>query len=154
MAKKPKAETDGLSKADAKKVAQAESRLIKVNTDGETFHPSLPFDIALRSGTEDEIRRAYNLSEEDWNKLAVDTKLLEKVKEAKEFVQKDGGAFKAKARLEAEKLLETAFAMIHDRNVPAAAKVELIKFVVKCAGLVDDNKAAAVGTALQINIQM
>jgi hypothetical protein len=50
-------------------------------------------------------------------------------------VREKGLTFKVKARAQAEELLTTSWKLIHDRDVSAAVKADLIKSTVKWAGL-------------------
>lgn len=58
-------------------------------------------------------------------------------------LDKDGVTFKLKARLQAEAMLETSWALIHSPATPAAVKAGLIKDTVRWAGYDSRHKTLA-----------
>lgn len=122
------------------------------------YPPTLPIEIALKTATVPEICEAYNLTREDWERLRQDPVFLSEVKQAVDALKKEGVSFKMKARLQAEELLGTAWKLIHSPHddVAPAVKADLLKFIIRCAGLSEEKSQGAVnnGTALQINIDL
>ena len=101
---------------------------------GLGWPPSLPVEIALRIAPLPEIRAAYGIEWDEWEELRVNTAFRKAVLEAQEKAQEDGFTYKTKARLQAEALLQTSWALIHEVSTPAAVKADLIKFTTRVAG--------------------
>lgn len=125
----------------------------------ETYPASLPIEVALKTASVKDICEAYGLSEEDWLRLKSDPVFVAEVAALRETLKKDGMSFKMKAQLQAEELLNTSWALIHSHNddVPPNVKADLIKFIIKAAGLdasKDQAANAGPGNALQININL
>lgn len=120
--------------------------------------PMLPYELAMKSGTVEEILDAYGISEDDWLALRETPIFLAACAQAREELKKEGMGFKVKARIQAEALLEQSWDMIHapDDEVPPNVKADLIKFTIRAAGLdgSKDQGQQSVGTALQINISL
>jgi hypothetical protein len=120
--------------------------------------PTLPVEIALRQQSPRAICEAYGIDQLEWDRLRHDPLFVDDVKHWIEELRKDGMSFKAKARLQAEELLQTSWNMIHkDPSIPHAVKADLIKFTIRAAGLdgsKDQAANAGVSNALQINIVM
>jgi len=117
------------------------------------------FDIALAlegSGeTVDEIRDRYGITTADILSYNSDPVFLRQVDDYRADIRDNGVTFRMKARAQAEELLTTSWGLIHDTNVSAAVKADLIKSTVKWAGLEarndDDNGLAAGGVKININ---
>lgn len=125
------------------------------------FPPAMPLEIALRTAPIESICEAYDIDEPTWEALRQNPAFREQVKLAREMLKAEGMSFKMKARLQAEELLKTSWALIHGDAaiVPAHVKANLIIFTVKAAGLdaSKDQGAAAADAArpmLNINIVM
>ena len=122
--------------------------------------PTLALEIALGAHPIKTICEAHNLSRDQWNELRKNEQFRDEVVAYTDELRKDGMTFKMKARLQSEALLTTAWNMIHDQKgvVPPNVRADLIKFVIRSAGLDGSKEQAAqtgpVGTALQINISL
>lgn len=115
----------------------------------------LPIEIALGTANIKETCEAYGITRDEWEELKNDPMFRAEVRAAKEELQKEGMTFLVKARLQSEELLKTSWKMIHDPGTPHAVRADLIKFIIKAAGLSQEKAAQAqVGNALQINIQL
>lgn len=122
--------------------------------------PTLPIEIALRVAPIKKICEAYDITKEEFERLRLDQRFVDDVRRADEMVRKEGMTFKLKAQLQADELLQTAWKMIHSPTdaVPAVVRADLIKFIIRCAGL-DASKDQANNHAtsnqnLQININL
>lgn len=122
------------------------------------YPATLPIEVAMKTAPIAEICAAYNLNQQDWENLKRDPAFVADVRAAAEELKKDGVSFKMKARLQAEELLKTAWKMIHAPNdeVAPAVKGDMIKFIIRCAGLSEEKQQAQTGpgNALQININL
>jgi hypothetical protein len=123
------------------------------------YPPTLPIEVALKTAPLKDICAAYNISRADWDVLRAHPVFIEDLKKAVELLKKEGMSFKMRARLQSEGLLETAWNMIHAKpveDVPANVKADLLKFVVRCAGLEGEKGGGSGGnqTNLQINISL
>jgi hypothetical protein len=103
----------------------------------------LAFDIALRlegSGEEvDEILERHQIKTQDLLSFNKDPIFLRQVETYRGEIRDKGILFKTKARMQAEDLLTTSWCLIHNPDVSAAVKADLIKSTVKWAGLEPKN---------------
>lgn len=127
----------------------------------EPYPPTLPVEVALKTGTIPEICDAYGITRDEWNVLRNRPDFRKEVADWVEKLKEEGMTFKAKARLQSEELLKTAWGMIHDKTglVPSTVRADLIKFIIRASGLDESAKAGAGAggvnqTALQININL
>lgn len=120
----------------------------------------LAFDIALMlegSGeTVDEVKQRHKVSGQDISGYKNDPVFMKRVSAYRDDIKEKGLTFKLKARAQAEELLTTSWTLIHNPDVSAAVKADLIKSTVKWAGLetkADDGDAgAAGGVKITINL--
>jgi hypothetical protein len=121
--------------------------------------PTMPYELVLRTGTPREICESYGIDRDKWAVLRVDPRFVAAVEEADEKLREEGMAFKVKARLQSEELLQTSWGMIHDADTPHNVRADLLKFTIRAAGL-DGSKdqaaqaAHAIGNALNIQINL
>ena len=126
------------------------------------FDPQFPLELALKMGTLEELRESFDITDEQWAALHDNPVFIRACNEAVAMVAAEGGTFRAKAKLMAEQLLKRAWALATHEDlgvVPATVQADLIKSVIKMAGLDAsiDQKAkveAARVNALQININL
>ena len=139
------------------------TELTKLDTDPAKlgFPPTLPIEIALREQTPQEICDAYSITRAEWGVIRQNPLFITAVTQAHDMLQKEGMSFRVKARLQAEELLKTSWALIHSSNdiVPPNVKADLIKCTIKAAGLDASVEQKAQGgggqaNALQININL
>lgn len=120
--------------------------------------PTLPVELALRTATPQEIKESYGYTDDQWEALRRHPAFIKDLAAAVEMIRKEGMSFKMKARLQSEELLGRAWKMIHDPSgeVPPSVQADLLKFVVKVAGLDASKDQAAVqpGAGLSININL
>lgn len=116
----------------------------------------LAFDIALRlegSGEEvDEILDRHHIQTQDLLSFNKDPIFLRQVENYRGEIRDKGILFKTKARMQAEDLLTTSWCLIHNPDVSAAVKADLIKSTVKWAGLEPKNDVAESGPAGGVRI--
>lgn len=109
----------------------------------------LAFDIALRlegSGEEvDEILERHHIQTQDLLSFNKDPIFLRQVEGYRDEIRDKGILFKTKARMQAEDLLTTSWCLIHNPDVSAAVKADLIKSTVKWAGLEPKNDVGDAG---------
>jgi hypothetical protein len=119
------------------------------------FPPMLPMELAMNTGTPREVCEAYGLTEEDWEGLKKNPVFLSACSEAKAMAEAEGGSFRMKARTMAELFLGNINDLVtnpaHDFDaVPASVRGDLMKFIVRVAGLdasIDQRATAAKATA-------
>jgi hypothetical protein len=121
----------------------------------------LAFDMALMlegSGeTLDEVKTRHGVSTEDILAFNRDPIFLKKVESYRDEIREKGMTFKLKARAQSEELLTTSWTLIHNPDVSAAVKADLIKSTVKWAGLEPKNnevvqEGAGGGVKITINL--
>jgi hypothetical protein len=122
------------------------------------YPPTFPVEIALQTAPLPDILASYAIDLPRWEALQKHPVFVRDLGAALEAVKKHGMSFKMKAGLQAEAMLERMWEMAHAPfdEVPPAVQADLMKFVVKAAGL-DASKDQAghqQGTPLQININL
>ena len=117
---------------------------------------TLPIEVAMRVGSTKEICEAYQIDRAEWDVLCADPRFRNEVQAAKDRLKEEGVSFRMKAQLQSEELLEQSWRMIHDANLPASVRADLLKFTVRVAGLEPKDTKGSAGdfVPLQINIQL
>lgn len=118
------------------------------------FPSTLPIEVALGTASIPDLLKAYKISPMEWDAISKSSLFQRTVDRARNYIAKnENAAFKLKARIQAEALLDTSFLMIHDDTTPAAVRADLIKQTMKWADYTDTNeKPSAAGAGFQINI--
>jgi hypothetical protein len=120
----------------------------------------LAFDIALMlegsSETLTDIAQRHNVQASDLQRWNRDTNFKRQIDSYREEIRDKGLTFRVKARAQAEELLTTSWRLIHDPEIAASVKADLIKSTVKWGGLEvksDENTSAAgAGVSITINL--
>lgn len=119
------------------------------------FPPSLPLELAAKTGTTKSICESYGISRDRWEELRANAVFVRACEEAAKLVATEGGAFKLKARTMAEALLPRMFKLANasDIDIPPSVQADLIKATIRIAGLDAsiEQKGAAAGKALAQN---
>jgi len=107
--------------------------------------------------TLDEVKTRHGVSTEDILAFNRDPIFLKKVESYRDEIREKGMTFKLKARAQSEELLTTSWTLIHNPDVSAAVKADLIKSTVKWAGLEPKNneviqEGAGGGVKITINL--
>jgi hypothetical protein len=102
------------------------------------------------------ILKAHSISPPDFLTINEDPVFQQKVTGYRDDIQNKGLSFKLKARVQAEHLLQTSYALIHDPDTSPAVKADLIKSTVKWAGYeprgTEDGGGATGGVKITINL--
>lgn len=117
------------------------------------YPPMLPVELALRVSTPKKICEAYGITREEYQELIRSPAFQADLRRAVETVRRDGMSFKLKARLQAEELLKTSWALIHNGSIPPGVRADLIKFTIRAAGL-DGSKELAEASRPTLSIQV
>lgn len=115
---------------------------------------TLPLEVAMRSAPIRTICEAYNINREEWEQLRANPLFLADVAAAVETLKKEGMSFKAKAKLQAEAMLQTSWNLVHDTETPASVKADMIKATVRWAGLEQSKSDQGAGNNLNIQINL
>lgn len=121
---------------------------------------TLPIEIALHTATVKELCAEYSISHDEWMQIKENPAFQAEVANAVEALRKDGMDFKMRAQLQSKELLKRVWEMTHHdfAVVPANVQADLIKFMIKAAGLDASKDQGAQGndnrTAFQININL
>ena len=121
------------------------------------FPSSLPMAYVLRSVPLEEFVAAQGYNLEQWDMISRNPLFKTAVTEAEKLVNDEGGAFRIKARAMAEQFLPEAEALVNSDETPPAVKADMIKAIIKFAGLdgsVDQRSSRPQGNAVQINIDL
>jgi hypothetical protein len=117
------------------------------------FPHTLPLELALGEQSKHDLLVEYGYTPESWEVLRANPTFQKAVKDAVEMLQREGMAFRVKAKMQSEALLETSWKLIHAKETPAVVKADLIKSTWKVAGLEPKETLAAI-TPLQIQINL
>ena len=119
------------------------------------WQSSLVTDVAL-GVPEDTICEAYGLQYPQLQKIKESPAFKNRLGKLTEELQKEGVSFRLKAQMQAEELLKTSFAMIHDDNVDPKVRQKLIADTVRWAGYDNsgNDKNVGVGAGITINIDL
>lgn len=107
------------------------------------WDPRLPLDVALNIYSPDEIASRYGLELEQFNDFLCTPAFHMQVAQFKKELEETGEGFRAKARVQAEILMETSFVMAQNADTPASVRADLIKSTVEWAGLKPSGKGVA-----------
>jgi hypothetical protein len=118
------------------------------------FPHMLPVELALAEDPVREICAAYGIDKAAFTKLCANPAFGKAVKDAQDMLAKEGMGFRVKARMQAEALLKTNWALIHSPSTNPAVKADLIKNTFKVAGFEPRADDRAMVMPLQINIQL
>jgi hypothetical protein len=119
------------------------------------FPPMLPVELAMHTASVPEICTSYGITKDEFLVLIENPLFVQAYAAAKEALQKDGMSFKLKAKLQAEKLLEKSWLLIHSDHTPSAVKADLIKSTIRWAGYEPKGDTGGIaGNAFQININL
>lgn len=124
------------------------------------FPPTLPMEVAMKAAPLEDILTSYRLSEDDFSLLCATPLFEAAVAEAEKIIKADGGAFRMIARSMSQDFLKRMYDLAHaehgngaEGTVPAAVQSDIMKFVIKAAGLdasIDQKGAAlAKGATVQ-----
>jgi hypothetical protein len=115
-----------------------------------TFHPMLPYEVAMKVDTPKNIATAYGLSKDQFAAILAHPVFIKAYQDAIEALKIEGMSFKLKARLQAEAYLDTAFRMTQNPGTSDAVRADLIKNTVRWAGY--DKKAEETNAGTGFNI--
>ena len=115
---------------------------VERNPAPSTWSEALITDLALGTSV-DTILEVYDLQFHQLQDLLTNPAFSKQVAEAKVEMSRTGVTFELKARIQADKLLDTSWALIHNPSTPANVKADLIKNTVRWAGF--DKGATAEG---------
>lgn len=108
-----------------------------------TWEPRLPLEIALDVEDPMTIAARHGLDLDGLNALLCTPAFQAQVAQYRKELHETGEVFRAKARVQAELLLDKSFTLIHDPSTPANVKADLIKSTVEWAGLKPTGKASS-----------
>lgn len=119
------------------------------------FPPMLPIELAMHIDTPQKVCAAYGIDRNEFEALCSHPVFQKAFADAQSELQRDGMSFRLKARMQAEKLLEKSWTIIHDERTAPPVAADLIKSTVKWAGYEPKGTdGAAPGSAFQININL
>ena len=126
------------------------------NSDPATlgFPPMLAVELAMHVATPKEVCEAYGLSRDEFMVLVDNPVFIKAYNNARDELRKDGVSFRLKARMQAEKLLERSWILIHADNTPTTVQADLIKSTMKWAGYEKSDGPGNTGVGFSININL
>jgi len=107
---------------------------------------NLALDVALGVDA-DVICEAYGLQYPQLRRILELESFKKKLEGVQEQLEKDGGAFKMKARLQAEEYLKTAYAMVQSPHTDPKVRRDLITSTVRWAGFDQGGRGSQEGEA-------
>ena len=110
------------------------------------------FYLAMAIGTQsfDELCLAFELDPDHVRALDGDPMFAARLAQARNAVDDDGRAFRARCRTVVQKAIPRLSAIIHDPEVPASTQVDAFKALVKFGGL-EPKETASSGTGTVLN---
>lgn len=117
------------------------------------FDHRLAFEIALGVHDEHDVLLRYGLEAEQYRAIAETSLFQQAVADYKKQIMESGVGFKAKARIQAEALLDTAWDIIHNPSTPASVRKTMIDSVVQWAEY-DGKKGDKSSDSVQVNLQI
>lgn len=113
-------------------------------------------ELVLRTAPVKDLCEEYHISEEQWDALRRNPVFVRDLQRVSDQMRDDGAGFRMKARMQSEELLKTSWVMIHTAGNPAAVRADLLKFTIRCAGLLAEAEkdVAKPSVALQINVNL
>jgi hypothetical protein len=116
----------------------------------------MPVELALGDQTAEEICAGYEppITRERFCELCEMPAFQKAYDDALLALQKEGMSFKVKARMQSEGLLKTAWNMIHNSQVAANVRADLIKATWRVAGYDDSKKDPSPVVPLAISINL
>ena len=130
------------------------------------YPPLLPVELALREHSVEEVCKAFNISEEKWDEIRVDPIFVKDLRARVIELQTEGISFRMKARLQCGEYLKELWMIAKNFNqdktpadYPVAIRVDVMKFIVRAAGLDGSRDQAlaaqgAIGNALSITLHL
>lgn len=112
---------------------------------------NLVLDVALGT-SEDAILDAYGLQAHQLAAIRQNTLFRAQLKRVEKQLEEDGASFRLKAAIQAEGMLETNWAMVHDATVPAAVRADLMKATARWGGYDGNAAKGAAGGGAQFSI--
>lgn len=106
-----------------------------MSTELRTWPPHLPLEIALGIEDEQALALRHELSIEELNALLCTPAFAMQVAHYRKELHENGEIFRAKARAQAEVLLDTSFLLAQSASTPPNVRAELIKNTVEWADL-------------------
>lgn len=125
-----------------------------------SYPPTMVVELALREFTPRQVCEAYGVSAEQWDVIRQSPVFVSDLKARMIELQTDGVSFKMKARLQSTEYLKKLWTITDDKEAPYAIRADIMKFVIRAAGL-DGSKdqaaaaaGASIGNALSITLHL
>jgi hypothetical protein len=121
-----------------------------------SFDPKFAFEVALKYHPLKVIMQQYGVDKHTMRRLAQHPPFIMALKNFKREIAEQGVTFRMKAKMMSEDLLETAYLMAKNPQVPSSVRTDNIKSIVKWADLEpkkdSDSGAGGATFNLQINL--
>lgn len=114
--------------------------------------PELVLEVALGVEDEYDVAERFGYSKEQYDVLATLKPFQIAVKKTRSDLDKNGDMFRAKARIMAEKVMDSGFARAIDDSTPLKEVTEFLKTLSSLADLAPKTAVTAQGSAFSINI--
>lgn len=111
-------------------------------------------DIALEQKKIVDICKDHNVTSAEWLKLSADPEFEGMVNSIRLALRKDGGSYRVKSKLAAERILPEMERATKDESVPWTVRADLMKYITKSSGYDASNESAKAGpgSGFSINI--
>ena len=161
----PKLPPEAMSKGPSKVL---EGEIITVPFSGEAaravpeiglpveWTSGLAAEVALNDKSIGDVLKKHGLDDKAWEAVRADLAFQGAVADLRKLSKANGGSFRLKAVVLAERLLPVMEKMVSDPLAPGSVRADMAKFVVKMAGLdaSEDRRVSAGGAGLTINISL
>jgi len=122
--------------------------------DKAPFDLRLAWDLALQLDPAEDVFRRYGVEPDDAMALMALPLFQDTLRRFKREIEENGGRFRAKARIQAEELIDHSFLMATDPEAPPAVRADLIKWTAKMGGLEPPAKKDEGSTGGGFNFQI
>lgn len=93
------------------------------------------FDIALGIDSTEEVLKRYGVDPATYEEWCNNPVFTRTISELQRYIRDNGLSFKAKARIQAEDLLDVAYKLTYSPDTPANVRADLIKWIAKMGEL-------------------
>jgi hypothetical protein len=130
--------------------------LVTVSKKMTDFNQQMLLEMAYGMESADVIRRRYGIEDDQWKLLIKNPYFRDALGKHVADLKRNGTTFKAKAQVLAEDVLPISHAMATDTRVPAAIRLDAVKWLAKVSGMDESDKKqnGTSGNNVQVNINL
>lgn len=130
--------------------------LVTVGKKMTDFNQQMLLEMAYGMESADVIRRRYGIEDDQWKKLVKNPYFRDALGKHVAELKRNGTTFRAKAQVLAEDVLPVSHAMATDPKMPAAIRLDAVKWLARVSGMDESDKKQSGGSGnnVQVNINL